>query len=157
MLDSIDQLKKSDHAYNMKWLPTDLPRNVTFIISTLASRFGIVDNLRALLPDEQHYVHVIILKMNNRNLAEEQRNLIMPEMERFPNALYMKLLIDRSLTWASFTPTEDIMIAKTVKEAIIMLFSDMESQFGKILVSRALGYLTEGRILKFKYVISIRQ
>ena len=157
LLDSIDQLKKNDNAYNMKWLPVDLPRNVTIIVSTLATRFGIVDNLKALLPDEQHYLVIkslptstgteimdIVLRKNNRTLTEEQRNLIIPEMERFPNALYMKLLIDRSLTWASYTSIDDIQIASTVKEAIAMLFDDMENQFGKMLISRALGYLTEG-------------
>lgn len=157
LLDSIDQLKNTDGAYSMKWLPTELPRNVTIVMSILTKRYGIADNLKTLLPKEEHYLHIdslpsstgteimdIILKKNKRSLTEEQRNLIVPEMEKFPNALYMKLLIDRSLTWSSYTPLSDIQIASTVKEAISVLFNDMENRFGKILISRTMGYLTEG-------------
>ena len=157
LLDSIDQLSSGNEAYKMKWLPTDMPSNVHIIISMLPSLHSILANTRQLNLPEESFIEVPPLKQETgkeiisshlnrkkRTLTPHQESMVLSALEKVPNPLFLKLLIDRSLTWKSYTPMGDVEIASSVRSAINHLFADLEQKFGQVLISHTLGYLTIG-------------
>ena len=158
LLDSVDQLAPLNNAYSMEWLPTQLPQNVKLIISTLPEEHGILDNLRKILPDKSCYVEVPLLpdatgkeivekylKQHKRKLTQGQMGYVLSLFKQAPTPLFLKLLLDEAKKWHSYTPMGTLMLASTVKEAINMLFENLEKKFGYTLVSHALGYITVGQ------------
>lgn len=156
-LDSIDQLTPSDNAYSMKWLPLELPQNIHIIISTLPREYNILNNLKKRLPGEDCYIEVkplpestgkeiidAYLTSKKRTITEEQHETILQHLQRSPSPLFLKLLLDQAVMWKSYTPMSEIQLGSSVREAINMLFDRLEGKFGKLLVSRALGYMTVG-------------
>ena len=157
LLDSVDQLGSFYNAYNMEWLPTALPPNVKLIISTLPEEGGILNNVQKLLPDKSCYVEVpalpestgkeiieMYLGLNKRKLTESQLLYVLSIFKGHPNPLFLKLLLDEAKKWHSYSNMGTLVLAQTVKEAIDLLFKNLEKKFGYTLVSHALGYITIG-------------
>ena len=157
LLDSVDQLGPFFNAYNMEWLPTTLPPNVKLIISTLPQESGILNNVRKLLPDKSCYVEVpalpestgkeiieMYMRLNKRKLTESQLIYVLSVFKGHPTPLFLKLLLDEARKWKSYSSMGTLILAQTVKEAIDLLFKNLEKKFGYTLVSHALGYITIG-------------
>ena len=157
LLDSVDQLGPFLNAYSMEWLPTTLPPNVKLILSTLPEEGGILNNLRKLLPDKSCYVEVpalpestgkeiieMYLRLHKRKLTESQLLYVLTIFKGHPTPLFLKLLLDEAKKWNSYSSMGTLMLAQTVKEAIDLLFKNLEKKFGYTLVSHALGYITLG-------------
>ena len=58
ILDSVDQLSESDYAFEMKWLPLELPPNVHLIISMHNNAHDVLYNTRRILRDPDAFVEV---------------------------------------------------------------------------------------------------
>ena len=157
MLDSIDQLSKMNGAYGMKWLMTDLPSNVHIIISMLPNTHEILDNTRALGLKPSSFIAVKALKEStgvqiideyfrskHRTLTPAQMALVVNSIRHVPNPLYLKLLLDRAVTWKSYTHMDDVIIPNSVRSAITHLFETLEGKSGRVLIAHTLGYLTVG-------------
>ncbi|XP_061195706.1 uncharacterized protein LOC133203923 [Saccostrea echinata] len=158
LLDSLDQLSPLHHAYGLQWLPTTLPQNIKLVVSTLPKEHGILDNLRALLPDEKCYVEIpelpletgiaIInkyLSKQNKKITESQEKVLINTFKKCPGPLFLKLILDEALKWRSFTSPHLVELEKTVQGAINKLFDNLEIKFGKVITSHALGYITIAR------------
>ena len=156
-LDSIDQLSSRDDAFSMRWLPAELPPKINIILSTIPNFGNILQNTRQLIQDEKCYIEVkplptatgkeIIqsyLSSRGRTVTTEQKKLIVDCMGHEPSPLFLKLFLDKALSWRSVTPVDAIRVEMSVREAITHLFEDLEVKFGKRLIQRALGYITVG-------------
>ncbi|XP_056017514.1 uncharacterized protein LOC125672012 [Ostrea edulis] len=158
LLDSIDQLSGEHGAYNMKWLPLSLPQNVKIIVSTLPKEHGILENIKALLPDSNCYLEINdmpldtgkeitenYLSMKNRSLTSIQEKVLMNAFSKCPSPLFLKLSIDEAMKWKSYTEEHNLVLQETVEGAINKLFENIEVKFGNVIASHALGYITIAR------------
>ncbi|XP_048764016.2 NACHT domain- and WD repeat-containing protein 1-like [Ostrea edulis] len=158
LLDSLDQLSAAHNAYELQWLPTSLPQNIRIVVSTLPREHGILDNLRAILPDKNCYVEIpnlpretgvaIInkyLSKHNRKVTEYQEKVLINTFAKCPGPLFLKLILDEAIKWRSYTLPHQIELQQTVQGAINKLFDNLEIKFGKVIASHALGYITIAR------------
>ena len=172
-LDSLDQLSLDDNAYELKWLPSELPENVHIVVSTLdmtsddkgfmareaseVNRF--FDSLKNTLPSE----NLIELKKMPvaeggvlldswlfnaaRSLTERQRELILQKFEKNGRPLYLKLAFEEARRWRSYDVPESIHLSDDITGIIDDLFSrlSLETNHGEMVVSRAIGYIAAAR------------
>ncbi|XP_060597775.1 NACHT domain- and WD repeat-containing protein 1-like [Ruditapes philippinarum] len=156
ILDSLDQL---DHAYNarqMTWLLPKLAPTTKVILSTLPEPiYQCFPALQSEITAPENLIHVPVLEttdvksildkwleMRNRKLTDEQTQMILKGFEKCPTPLFLKLSFEESTTWTSFYSPEKTVLQSTVRESIEHLFEKLEKMHGKILVTRALSYLT---------------
>ena len=158
LLDSLDQLSPAYNAHELQWLPTTLPQNFKLVVSTLPKQHGILDNLRAILPDKKCYVEIpklpretgvaIINKFllkHHKKVTERQEKLLMDTFNKCPGPLFLKLILDEAVKWRSYTLYHKLELQQTVQGAINKLFDNLEIKFGRTITSHALGYITIAR------------
>ncbi|WAR21880.1 NWD1-like protein [Mya arenaria] len=158
VLDSVDQLNQTDHAHMLNWLPQKLPKNVTFLISLVTDRTDCFRNLQQVFPFSERFIEMnkfqndvasdVIIMMNkkySRHLSKKQKNMILDQFAYCSQPLYLKLLVDMSLSWRSYTDVNQSLLGATIKEAINHLFDNLEKNHGEILVQRGIGYLCAAR------------
>uniref|UniRef100_A0A1I8JC45 NACHT domain-containing protein n=1 Tax=Macrostomum lignano TaxID=282301 RepID=A0A1I8JC45_9PLAT len=158
-LDSVDQLDSSDGAYTMNWMRNELPENVKLVLSTLPDMFGILDTCRLVLEnDAACFVEVralepslcseivrAMLESRGRCLTDPQWSVLRDAFQACSLPIYMNLLFNQALSWRSYTIVEPESIEASVRGAIFQLFRQLERQFGKLLVSHSLSYITASR------------
>ncbi|XP_052773919.1 uncharacterized protein LOC128212477 [Mya arenaria] len=158
VLDSVDQLNQTDHAHMLNWLPQKLPKNVTFLISLVTDRTNCFRNLQLVFPFSERFIEMnelqndvvtdVIMMMNkkySRHLSKKQKNMIFDQFANCSQPLYLKLLVDMSLSWRSYTDVNQSLLGATIKEAINHLFDNLEKNHGEILVQRGIAYLCAAR------------
>lgn len=144
----------------MTWLPRTLPDHVHVIVSTLSDdKFDCMPSLKALLGDETDMFldipqldesdAIVILNhlcnVRNHTITQEQLDVVFNTFRKCPSPLFLKLLLEESLQWRSYTEVAESKLPDTVKKMAAMRFSRMEIKFGEALVRRALGYITASR------------
>ncbi|XP_071961162.1 NACHT domain- and WD repeat-containing protein 1-like isoform X2 [Antedon mediterranea] len=158
LLDSLDQLQPAFDAYEVKWLPKKCPPNVKIILSTLPDASNILDELKEWIVDEECFMAVKPLPDDtgeeilnswmasiNRTVTQEQSIVIRKAFQQCPQPIFLKLVFEEARRWKSYTAVEDSDLAYTVREAIWQLFDRLERQFGKTVVSHAMGYISASR------------
>ena len=160
VLDSVDQLTASDGAHSMKWLPLNTPPKVKIIVSMLSEGYNCLKCVQSLLPfSEANYIEVGVMSIGaglhimnkwlsdiGRTLSQEQQRLISEAFLCCPQPLFLKLLFGRARTWKSYTDLKSIgTMPKSTHEALNDFYKNLEEYFGKVLVEKALGYLTATR------------
>ncbi|KAL4232251.1 hypothetical protein ACF0H5_009825 [Mactra antiquata] len=158
ILDSLDQLSPSDHAYSFHWIPQKLPPGVHVILSVVSDRLGCLDNLRLMFPGDDQFIEVgpmennvavdvinTFCKQSNRHLSKGQKNVVLDLFSKCSQPLYLKLLMDMSLSWKSYTVLEPTALGSTVTEAINHLFDNLERVHGEELVKKGIGYMCAAR------------
>lgn len=158
LLDSVDQLNSADGAHFMKWLPTQLPSNVKLIVSVLEEKHKCLVNLRSFITSKNSYVHVGVLQIETglqimnfwlskigRTLSEHQKAIILDAFLACPQPLFLRLLFGHARNWKSYTDLSCIDIPKSTAMALSQFYDGLELRFGKMLVRRALGYLTASK------------
>ncbi|XP_071110787.1 NACHT and WD repeat domain-containing protein 2-like [Haliotis cracherodii] len=158
-LDSLDQLDTSGDARQLLWIPRELPVNVKVVLSTLPEeKYEILPRLKALFPGTCNYAEVPTLALTEvtsivdtwleqagRRLTTGQRHTVEEAFNRCPLPLFLKLSFDQTLKWRSYSPSDTTVLQDTVRGCIDTLFQRIEEMHGKILVERALAYLTLSR------------
>ena len=156
-LDSVDQLNKND--YNLEWVFKKYPANIKLIFSTLASHGDILKNFQFLVHNQENYLEVGLLDFDQsisitkkflsdlgRKLTDKQMKIIedlikLDETKLYP--LYVKLIFDIISKWNSYSEvTEEFLKCYTIDDCVEYIFETMEQDYGKLLVSRCLFYLT---------------
>ncbi|XP_070561115.1 NACHT domain- and WD repeat-containing protein 1-like [Ptychodera flava] len=159
LLDSLDQLDPDDGARQLSWLPTEIPPFVKLILSTLPEdEYEYYPRLRSILPGEDSFVAVPKLAQKdvqeildqwlsdeNRRLSASQMETVVSACRQCPLPLFLKISFDEACRWHSYSKPEETQLKFTVRDAIVELFERVERNHGKILVSRALGYMTTGK------------
>ena len=158
MLDSIDQLSSINDAHAMHWLPKTFPEHVQIAVSMLPDVYLCLDNIRRTLKDDHCYIEMppvpkstglqIMdgwLKLRNRTLTEEQKQLVSQAFENCPQPLFLKILFESFVQWRSYLKVEDIELPTNARDAITQLVETMERKHGKVFVEHCLGYVTVSR------------
>ncbi|KAH3692060.1 hypothetical protein DPMN_194937 [Dreissena polymorpha] len=128
ILDSLDQLDTSNNGRSLMWLPASLPPHCKVIVSSLPEeKYEAFPALKKLIPDEERFIQIDILLSTFR---------------KCPTPLFLKLSFDEAMLWRSFDPPSRTVLQTTVRTAVDFLFGRLEKQHGRILVCRALAYLT---------------
>lgn len=159
MLDSIDQLSPIEGAHSMKWLPFHLPLNVKVIISMLDDRYDCFEVIQSKLSEanesclELGPLHIkagmqimdLWLSKIGRTITEEQRAVVTKAFLSCPQPLLLKLLFGQARTWTSYKENDSIVVFDSIQEALVQFYKELETQFGKVLVQRSLGYFTAAK------------
>ena len=156
-LDSIDQLSSSNGAYTLNWLPKFLPPNVHIIVSMLPQEHGCLQTIRTMLPLKECYVEVDAMPLQTgmeileawlgkigRRLTHEQERVVSTIFSMQPQPLFLRLLFRTVRHWKSYTPIDKMIVANSTTEALSHFYEYLEENYGRILVQRALGYITAG-------------
>ncbi|PIK62788.1 putative NACHT and WD repeat domain-containing protein 1 isoform X 3 [Apostichopus japonicus] len=158
LLDSVDQLENSFRAHTCKWLPRVCPKNVQIILSTLPDMYGILEWLKEILISDDCFIGMTPLAEGtgveiakhwmsacNRKVTADQFDILKRVFKKCPQPLFLKLQFDEARRWKSYTVVSEEQLAIRIDEAIWKLFEGLERQFGKILVSHAVGYICASR------------
>lgn len=158
--DSIDQLSPMDGAHSLHWLPKSLPPNVHIVISMLPDKHDCLKTIRTMLTSEDCYIQVGVLPLHtgleimdvwltkiNRTMTMKQRKVVSKAFLSNPQPLYLRLLFHHTQHWSSYTNTREseINVATSTSEAIEQFFTNLEDQYGRTLVQRALGCITAAK------------
>ena len=157
-LDSLDQLSATDGAHGLAWLPTSMPPNVKFVVSTLPNYYGILETSRKMISNEENYIqitplgeelsHKVIkswLVSKNRTVCESQWKIVTEALSKCNLPLYTKLVFGEVIRWRAYSKPANTTLRFTIHDSINKLLDRIESQHGKILVSHALAYLTASK------------
>ncbi len=155
LLDSLDQLSSENGPHRMAWIPKTLPSYVAIIVSTLPKEHGILDALRSLLPDTTGIVEVLPfspdkgalvidtwLTSTNKSVTSQQRELIQAVVKQCSLPLFLKLVYDEVFRWHSYSIINQCILHPNIVDMISLIFDRLEDYHGKMLVSRALAYIT---------------
>ncbi|XP_071093650.1 NACHT and WD repeat domain-containing protein 2-like [Haliotis cracherodii] len=156
LLDSLDQFDPSGGARQLFWLPKQLPDNVKIILSTLPEpQYESFPRLQEMYSERNNFLKVpkladkdvegILTKwlnVSHRDLTEQQRQVVLGAFQKCPLPLFLKLSFDEACRWSSFASQSETTLQPSIRGSINALFSRVEGLHGKILVSRALAYLT---------------
>ncbi|KAL3870806.1 hypothetical protein ACJMK2_038846 [Sinanodonta woodiana] len=156
ILDSLDQLDPANNARQLKWLPNKLPDYCKVILSTLPDKsyqcYPILkksiknkDNFLEVTPIPNGEVMTVIenwLQARKRTLTAKQMDCVSKAYEKCSLPLFLKLSFEEAIRWNSFSNEKETILEDTVKGSINALFKKLEDKHRRMLVSRALGYLT---------------
>ena len=157
ILDSLDQLSNEDFAKNLKWLSLKdpLPANVHLVASTLPGQcldvlkaFLPTENLLQVVPLQQHEGPAILdqmLSSAGRRITSSQRDVIMSAFARCSLPLYLRLAADIAVAWQSYDQVSLDEFPVDVPSLVDKLFYRLEVRYGRLFVSRSLGYITAAK------------
>ena len=159
-LDSIDQLVKEDYA--LRWMPIDYPSNTKFVYSFVDDYHeALTKNVKNVVDidfnkeDGDHFLKVSkfdsdeaikvleeMLKKSNKNLKQFRKiKKLLKKSENYP--LFVKMIYNIVSRWPSYyEPDDEFKQIKNMDDCIQYIFISLERDFGTILVSRCLYYLT---------------
>ncbi|XP_053385274.1 uncharacterized protein LOC123535609 isoform X2 [Mercenaria mercenaria] len=159
-IDALDRLEDDHDGRKLSWLPKTLPDNVHLIVSTLPDeKFDCMPSLKTLLGDNADVFlelpellesdTMIILNhwcnIHNHTLTQEQFDIIFNVMKKCPTPLFLKLLFNEALKWASYTDVQESKLPDSVKKMAAIKFGQLEIKYGEALVRRAIGYIAASR------------
>jgi WD40 repeat protein len=154
-IDAVDQLSDLDDARDLAWLPDTLPDGVQVVVSTLAGKCkhalqnmlppkNLVE-LQPMLKNEGEKLFNLWLKSAGRELQPQQYQEVITKFSSSGLPLYIKLAFEEARLWKSYSPM--VSLSPDVPGIIHDLFKRLsdESNHGKRLVKRALGYLAAAK------------
>lgn len=157
VLDSTDQLTPVYGAYSMNWLPTELPKGVTIVLSAQPQTQNILARLQARIKPCNVYqikpmsnksageVVKVLVEQAGRKLTTNQMSAVEKVVTKNSSPLLLHLIALEAIKWHSFTALENNRLPSTIRDAVQYLFDRLEKTHGKVLVGRALGYLVLSR------------
>ena len=157
LLDAVNQLYNFENIHNLEWLPVYIPENVHIIISTTYEDYikkfevNISDDniieLGELLLKEREELLDSWLDNVTRTLTNYQKNVILNNYSQNGLPLYLKLAFEEVRRWKSYTDPEVSPLRYDTIGIILNLLNRLssDSNHGKNLVSKSLGYLTASR------------
>ncbi|XP_046361543.2 NACHT and WD repeat domain-containing protein 2-like [Haliotis rufescens] len=155
-LDALDQLSPANGAHTLDWLPSRLAPNVKLIVSTLPEKHGILDKLRnkiahnflevSPLPQTDcKQVMRALLEHSGRAISYPQWRIVEKAFTFCTLPLFITLTFQEAIRWNSYDDLPPDALLHTVEASINRLFDRLEKTYGKMFVSRALGYITAAR------------
>ncbi|EDV28766.1 uncharacterized protein TRIADDRAFT_19428, partial [Trichoplax adhaerens] len=124
------------------------------VLSTLPYEYDCLAALKQVLP-EASYIEVNPLPVDvgmqiiddwlssaSRTVSQQQREIMTVAAKQCSLPLYLKLVFDQARRWYSYHTITSADLPVTIPTVISLLFDKLERQHGKMLVSRALSYIT---------------
>ena len=154
-LDALDQLEDTDEALNFAWLPNNLPSNVKIILSSISG--PCLEKLCLKIPAIQQ-IELKSLSMADgktllnqwligarRTLQSEQFEHILNKYGGCSTPLFLRLAFEEACRWRSYDPLYEISenVPGLIRSMLARL--SLESNHGKMLVDRSLGYLAAAK------------
>ena len=153
-LDALHILVPQYNAHYLYWIPRNLKENVKIILSTLPETHDILDRLKSeVVQNENNFVELPPMQISEcmdmlngqldlekRCLHPDQQAVVMEAFRICSYPLYVQLAYTQVRTWFSSTETPNL--PPGMKEFIHHIMDNLESTHGRVLVSRALAYLT---------------
>ncbi|XP_067664530.1 NACHT and WD repeat domain-containing protein 2-like [Haliotis asinina] len=155
-LDALDQLSPANGAHTLDWLPSRLAPNVKMIVSTLPEKHGILEKLRnkidynflevtPLPQTDCKQVMRALLEHSGRAISYPQWRIVEKAFTYCTLPLFITLTFQEAIRWNSYDVLPSDALLHTVEASINRLFERLEKAYGKVFVSRALGYITAAR------------
>ncbi|ELT99708.1 hypothetical protein CAPTEDRAFT_120102, partial [Capitella teleta] len=120
--------------------------------------YNLLPTLRKIITAEKNFVEITPLGRNlgstilkswldraNRTVSDEQWGVVTEAIEKCNLPLYVKLVFDEISQWRSYSSVKATTLAHSIHASINKLFDRIEMQHGKVLVARALGYITAAK------------
>jgi len=161
-LDALDQLSAADRARSLTWLPSELPENVSLVVS--ATPGECMDAMkRRLSPDSLEELEPMAacegvdlldrwLIPARRALRPDQKSEVLGKFAKCGMPLYLKLAFEEVRCWKSY---DDLPLGtdgkRGLSEEVPGLIEDFlrrlsrEEEHGETLVSRSLEYIAAGK------------
>ena len=147
-LDSLDQLSETDNAKALYWLPSELPDHARLVVSSLPElevRLNATktEYLDVLSEEEAKEIFKKWFQSINRNLTDEQHDLVINCFNRTKLPIYLKLAFENAKHWHSYDTQHHL--KEDVSGIINDYFNDLEKEHDKDFVRNAICYLLSGR------------
>ncbi|CAH1801106.1 unnamed protein product [Owenia fusiformis] len=156
-LDSLDQLSPIDGAYDLSWLPFELPQGIKIIISLLTEYAGILkrcercientDNILQLGPlndDESKEIMNTSLANVKRTITKDQMSILESAFMHCNSPLFLKLAFEEAKTWRSYSNLDETTLGNTIQGGITLLFERLEEKHGQLFCN-AMAYITASK------------
>ena len=157
VIDAVDQLPAGSPALDFRWLPEYSYDGPKVILSV--SDVAVFRRLQARIPrarllelppmahDEGDELLGRLLAAESRTLQPRQRAEVLQRFHASGSPLFLTLVLERVKRWRSFDDSRDNRVADDVPGLIRSLVARLceDAEHGKVLVSRALGYLAASR------------
>ena len=154
-LDALDQLEETDEALNFAWLPNRLPENVKIVFSAIPGPN--LEKLNLKMPAIQQFELKSMsmadgktllsqwLEVARRTLQSEQFEHVINKYTRCSTPLFLRLAFEDACRWRSYDPLPEMSedVPGLIQSMIARL--SLESNHGKMLVERSLGYLAAAK------------
>ncbi len=151
-VDAIDQLQSESGENALRWIPTQLPENVAFIVSTQGGDYlksaqaafstSPIDLVIPSLDKDsvKEALHGLLHKAS-RVLQPKQEVMVLKRCTHSGLGLYINMAFQLVKGWKSYEKQSPL--PKGIDALIQYLFADLatERQHGKVLTERVLGYL----------------
>ena len=139
----------------------DFPSNAKFVFSTLNNHGNIIENMKRITAiKEKNYIEIEtldyekavsifgkLLTSSQKTLTEIQKEEIFKlfrTADLYP--LYVNLVFNIAKNWSSYDKIpkdlENFTVFNKIENCIFHIFNNLENDYGKLLVSRCLFYLT---------------
>ena len=155
ILDALDELAPSAHAFDLTWFPVRLPRNVKLIASVLDEGYDLIEKLNERNFPICNYVNVAGLgaqaslgllnhwmNWHRRSLTSHQwKSIAMTLGRKAHRPLYLRLLLDELLKWHSYDKTYLRAPPRDVTVCIRRHFERLAEEHGVVLVTHAFSLL----------------
>lgn len=166
-LDALDQLDEGENAKALAWLPRELAKGYTLVLSVLSGPMA--GTLRSIYPgacfvdlaspeaaagpeDAEAMLDVMLAEAPARCLTEAQRGYILSRFAEEPLPLFLKLAAANARHWRSFEDVEKIAagpraLASSVEEQIVRLVDHLasEDRYGPVFARRCFGMIALSR------------
>lgn len=166
ILDSLQDLSRSDQSYKLDWLPKYLHPNVKLILTVSSDCTELIQRLSRKFTNSKNYAELSLmneeqseylvrklLTNNKKRLEPAQLELVVDVLKKrkLVLPLHLKLLAENFLSWKSYTPLDECIVKDTLDDAIWSLFTELEKKHGYLLVKHALSKLKVHP--KFEYLL----
>lgn len=165
ILDSLDDLSRSNNAHKLHWMPKEMPPNVHLVVSTLYEG-TLLKRLKALAGNSKCFFEVeplscdqgqdiinACLNVAERRLTSDQIDAITGSFQKSASLLHLKLIMNMAKQWSSYTSMSNIHLGSSVQEVIALFLQTLEKKHGEKLVRHALGYITLSRLASNKIIL----
>jgi hypothetical protein len=155
ILDSLQDLTKSDNSYKLDWLPRYLNPYCKLILTVSSESIELIERLQRKYTNKNNYANLEqlnteqvdylirkMLNLKNYRLETSQLGVISKLIANKPIfPLHVKLLSENFLRWKSYTPVEECVLKDTLHESILGLINELERDIGYLFVKHALSIL----------------
>ena len=153
-IDAVDQLDGDDDAWDLEWLPAELPPHVRFVISTrggetlAAARRRFPESLLAVAPmpaNEGRQLLRALLAEAGRKLTGGQRDALLSRFAEAGSPLWLKLAYEEARSWHSWDAGRELPsdIPQLIRQRIAELAR--AENHGSRFVWQSLAFLAAGR------------
>lgn len=158
LLDSLERLSSAHNAHKLHWLPKHLPPNVHVVVSVRDTGPSLLACLREVIEESGSFFEVdpvtgeqgrVVMEAHmstaGRSLQPEQTEMLLRSFQKSGSLQHLRVALHTALQWTSYTHMSDAQVGDTTQEAADLLLDQLEKKHGRLLISRALGYMASAR------------